>query len=289
MKGEIMKKAFLLAMILILAVSPMLYAQENQADTAAATPQTTEFYFGQGLQNDVLMVKSNAIFDTRGPLGAVIGFVPGITGEATIWLDSIMLVEAAQVAEEVKQPDTTESPQVDVEATQPDSVVAAESGPIIVPPEGYMRPMATFRIPLANLTTGNPARDELLKSEDYLDVANYPEAVFTLKGIQDPSALILENEKEVSMIASGELTMHGLSKNYANIRVFLTYIKQAPITKKNTELTGDLLHVTAEFTINLNDFAIAIQPDQLLKLDNKVDISVDAFGSTGQASPQASE
>jgi hypothetical protein len=120
-------------------------------------------------------------------------------------------------------------------------------------------------------------------------VANFPEAVFTLKGVQDPSSLILENEKEVSMIASGELTMHGQSMQYPNIRTFLTYIKQSPVTKKNTQLTGDLLHVSADFAINLSDFAIAIQPNQLLKIDNKVNITVDAFGSTIKASPQASQ
>lgn len=284
-----MKKAFLLAMILMLAVSPMLYAQKGDASTEPVTPQTTKFHFGQGLQNDILMVKSNALFDTRGPLGAVIGFVPGVSGESDIWLDSIMLVETAQVEQEVKEPDTTASPQIDVEATQPDSVVATETGPVLEPPAGYMRPAATFRIPLGNLMTGNPIRDSLLKSADYLDVANYPEAVFTLKGIQDPSSLILENEKQVTMIASGELAMHGQTKQYSNIRVGLTYIQQAPITKKNTQLTGDLLHVTADFVINLSDFGISIQPGQLLTLDNKVNVSVDAFGSTGQVSPQASE
>jgi hypothetical protein len=144
MKGEIMKRAFLLAVIVMLMVSPMLYAQESDAQTDQVTPQTTTFYFGQGFQNDILMVKSTAIFDTRGPLGAVIGFIPGVTGEVTVWLDSIMLVETAQVAQEVKQPDTAASPQIEVEATQPDSVVAAQEGPVITPPEGYMRPTATF-------------------------------------------------------------------------------------------------------------------------------------------------
>lgn len=284
-----MKKAFLLTIILMLAVSPMLYAQKSDASSEPVTPQTTKFYFGQGLQNDILMVKSNALFDTRGPLGAVIGFIPGVTGQSEIWLDSIMLVEAAQVEQEVQEPDTTASPQVDVEATQPDSVVATEVAPVVEPPAGYMRPAATFNIPLANLNTGNPARDEILKSEDYLDVANYPEAVFTLTNIQDPSSLFLENEKQITMIAGGDLTMHGQTKRYSNIRVALTYIEQAPITKKNTQLTGDLMHITADFTINLTDFGISIKPDQYLLIDNKVNITVDALGSTNQESAQASE
>jgi hypothetical protein len=316
MKGEIMRKAFLLALFLMIATGALLLAQEGEMPEEQVIPETTTFYFGQGLENDVLMVKSLAIFDSRAPLGSVVGLVRGMTGEMTIWLDSIKLVEVAEPepVEEEAEAETEAEAEVDtMQAEETDTMAAAEgeemaaeemieeepeeeadtvrieAAPTMVPPSGYTKPVMVMEIPLENLTTGNPEMDQLLKSEEYLNVAEYPTATFVLTNVTDPSEFKLEDMREVSLIATGELTMNGLSKSYANIRTFITYIEEKPITGNNTGMTGDLIHITAEFTISLSDFAIAIEPDNLLTMDDKVTLMFDGFGSTNQVTASAAQ
>jgi len=44
------------------------------------------------------------------------------------------------------------------------------------------------------------------------------------------------------------------------------------------------LHFTAELSIKFSDFEIVIQPENLLTLDDKVSILIDAFGTTNPLS-----
>jgi YceI-like domain len=292
-----MKRTFLSAILLVLMVCPMLFAQQGDAIEEPVNPETTVFYFGQNIESDILMIESVARFDSRAPLGTVVGMVQGLTGEATIWLDSIML-EQVDAVEPAAIYDVTEAEGDMVEDTAGviggdvaaaiDSTPATEHVPAIEPPTGYQKPLASFEIPISTFSTGNAARDEMFKSEEYLDVANYPIVNFELTGIQDPSSFQLKDGEEVSLTASGELTLHGISKRYSNIKVYMTYIEEKPITKQNTGITGNLLHFTVEMTINLSDFAISIQPENLLTIDNKVKIMMDAFGST-KSNTSASE
>ena len=303
-----MRKAFLLALFLMIATGALLLAQEGEMPEEQVIPETTTFYFGQGLENDVLMVKSLAIFDSRAPLGSVVGLVRGMTGEMTIWLDSIKLVEVAapETVEEEAEADTMQAEEADTMAAaegeemtaeepveeEPEEeadTVRMEAAPIVVPPSGYTQPVMVMEIPLENLTTGSSHLDSLLKSEEYLNVAEYPTATFVLTNVSDPSEFKLEDMREVSLIATGELTMNGLSKSYANIRTFVTYIEEKPITENNTGMTGDLIHITAEFTISLSDFAVAIEPDNLLTMDDKVTLMFDGFGSTNQITASATQ
>jgi|GEM_PF-3793435 len=298
-----MRKAFLLALFLMIVTGALLLAQEGEMREEQVIPETTTFYFGQGLENDVLMVRSLAIFDSRAPLGSVVGLVRGMTGELTLWLDSIKLVEVEEpepVMEEADQPDTMaeadtamemaaeeEAPAEEEPEEQMDTVRVTPPAPRAVPPSGYTQPVMVMEIPLDRLTTGNPQLDEMLKSENYLNVSEFPTATFVLTNVTDPSEYRLQDMREISLIGSGELTLNGLSKRYANIRVFMTYIEEKPITAENTGLTGDLIHITAEFSISLSDFAISIEPENLLTIDDRVNIMFDGFGSTNRMSASA--
>ncbi|NIS15432.1 MAG: hypothetical protein GWN00_22415 [Aliifodinibius sp.] len=298
-----MRKAFLLALFLMIGTAALLLAQEGEMPEEQVIPETTTFYFGQGLENDVLMLRSLAIFDNRAPLGSAVGLVRGMTGELTIWLDSIKLVEVEEVVseeeEEIQEPDTMaeadtaaempaeEEPAAAEEAEEQADTVRLAPAPTVVPPSGYTQPVMVMEIPLNRLTTGNPQLDEMLKSEDYFNVSEYPTATFVLTNVTDPSEYRLQDMREISLIASGELTLNGLSKRYANINVFITYIEEKPITGENTGMTGDLIHIIAEFTISLSDFAISIEPENLVTLDDKVNIMFDGFGSTNRMSASA--
>jgi polyisoprenoid-binding protein YceI len=283
-----MRKNLLLAVLVFLMANSLVLAQSGVAAEEPVQPETTVFYFGQNLEGDVLMVESVARFDTRAPLGTIVGMVTGISGKAEIWLDSVMLVQAVLEAEELEATLETdeETPEGATEAeaveevAEPAADSTEETEPEIIPPSGYIRPTASFEISLANLKTSSPVRDELLKSENYLDIANFPTAVFTMEGASEPSGYQLKNNEEISLTAVGELTLHGVTKRMGNIKVYLTYIEEKPVTRGNQGLTGNLLHVSAEFNIKLSDFGIIIPTEDLLTLDDLVKVTIDLFGST---------
>ena len=89
-----------------------------------------------------------------------------------------------------------------------------------------------------------------------------------------------EDKIEVVLNATGRLTLHGVTHPVSNIKVFLTYITEGPVTRKNRKLEGDLLHLTAEMSFKLSDFDISIPTENLLTLDDNVNIIIDAFGTT---------
>lgn len=285
-----MRKNLLLAVLIFLMANSLVLAQPGAAGDESAKPETTVFFFGQNLEGDVLMVESVARFDTRAPLGTVVGMIIGIEGRAEIWLDSVMLVQSEKVAEEVEEVEASTHDEAAAEEGEAEAVEevaepveeAAEetAEPEIIPPSGYNRPTASFEISLANLKTSSPARDELLKSENYLNVDSFPTAIFTLEGTSEPSGFHLKDNEEISITAVGELTLHGQTKRLGNIKVYMTYLEEKPVTKANMGLTGNLLHVSAEFNIRLSDFGIIIPTEDLLTLDDQVKITIDLFGST---------
>jgi len=283
-----MRKNLLLAVLIFLMANSLVLAQSGATAEEPVQPETMIFYFGQNLEGDVLMVESVARFDTRAPLGTIVGMVTGISGKAEIWLDSVMLVQAVLEAEELETtleadeetPEGTTEAEAVEEVPEPAADSTEQAEPEIIPPSGYSRPTASFEISLANLKTSSPLRDELLKSENYLDIANFPTAVFTMEGASEPSGFQLKNNEEISLTVVGELTLHGETKRLGNIKVYLTYIEEKPVTRGNQGLTGNLLHISAEFSIKLSDFGIIIPTEDLLTLDDLVKVTIDLFGST---------
>ncbi len=288
-----MRKNLLLAVLILFMANSMVLAQRGAASEepkASVQSETTVFYFGQNLERDVLMVESIVRFDTRAPLGTVMGMITGINGNAEIWLDSVLLAKAVEEVEEVQTSEGAENKLEEAEseaieevakeaaAAAEEAVQEIERG--VTPPEGYSRPTASFEISLANLKTSSPARDALLKSEKYLNIDSFPSALFTIEGASEPSGYHLKNNEEISLTAVGELTLNGHTRRMGNIKVYLTYLEEKPVTKANTGLTGNLLHVSAEFNIKLSDFGIIIPTEDLLTMDDLVKVTIDLVGTT---------
>ena len=291
-----MKKAVILATLLLL-ISSMLFAQHGKTSEEPAEPEITVFYFGQNIEGDVFQVLSSVRLDSRAPLGTIVGTLSGLDGELQIWLDSIVIVD-----EEAETP--AEKPveiSVEGDAMTEDTMAAEVEGEMeaidemeesadtismamVEPPSGYKKPVGTFEIPISSLSTGNATRDELFKSEEYLNVAEFPTAVFELVAVSDLSAFKLADNQEIGCIGIGDLTLHGVTRRISNIRMFINYIEEKPVTRQNRKLTGNLLHFTAELSIKLSDFDIVIKPENLLTLDDKVTIMIDAFGTTNPLS-----
>lgn len=285
-------KATIALLAILLMISTLLVAQEELE--MRVEPEVTVFTFGQNLEGDLMMVQGMVRIDSRAPMGMLGGFISGMTGQAEIWLDSILLVEstAEKSSEEAdlaqEEEELTEEVDSMAEATgdeslssdEPDSADTEdiEIEEVIEPPAGYTMPRMTMHFPLSTLTTGNAYRDSVIMSETYLDITNYPTATFKLTRIESPSSFELEDNIEISATGSGEITLHGQTKSIGNIRIYMTYISEKPLTEQNLELTGNVLHVNAELNIKLSDFGIVIPTEDLLTLNDEVLIIFDGYG-----------
>ncbi|RTR05395.1 YceI family protein [Halomonas nitroreducens] len=75
------------------------------------------------------------------------------------------------------------------------------SGQFSYDPDNLAASSANLEVDVASLTTNHAERDKHIKSDDFLDVAEYPTASFTSTGF--------ESTGENQGVLSGELTLHG--------------------------------------------------------------------------------
>src|SRR5216683_3185162 len=95
-------------------------------------------------------------------------------------------------------------------------------------------------IKAASINTGITARDNHLRSADFLDVERYPEITFQSLRIE---------KKGKHLFAVGTFTMHGVSKEIA-LPFQITGTDKNPTTKKMN------IGYTARITLNRRDFGI---------------------------------
>jgi len=103
-----------------------------------------------------------------------------------------------------------------------------------------------FRVPFKNLDTGNRLRNQHMLSSRWIDAAKYPEAVFTVSGIEKVKA----GPAVVKANLTGMMAIHGQEKEMS-IPVTIVYVKD-----KADSGTHDTLAVKANFNIKLDDFGI---------------------------------
>ncbi len=139
-------------------------------------------------------------------------------------------------------------------------------------------PMARFEVDLRDLTTGIEQRDEDMKSEEFLAVDSFPIATLELMSIRKAADIVLVNEGVVDIVARGTFELRGVLDT-VNVNAKLTYFEENEITQ--TRLPGDILKIDANFLIRLSDFGITIPEMAILKLDDRISISIDAYGATG--------
>lgn len=95
-----------------------------------------------------------------------------------------------------------------------------------------------------------------LKSEDFFNVAKYPEATFDVTGFK--------KESDTSYTVSGNFTLHGQTKNIS----FPTTVSQS----------GDTVKIDAKFDINRKDFGIvyAGMADDLIRDGVVIELKLEA-------------
>jgi polyisoprenoid-binding protein YceI len=130
-------------------------------------------------------------------------------------------------------------------------------------------------ISVASIKTAIDLRDEHLRSENWLDAANYPEITFKIKKVGDVKVL---EDSRVEAKVTGDFTVHGITKETV-ADVTLTYLDASDQTKQYAP--GDLLGVQAKFNIALSDFEV----ENMIvgqKVADTIEISANLRGSNAK-------
>lgn len=149
------------------------------------------------------------------------------------------------------------------------------TGSFTIDPRNLSSIRGTITSKVSTMKSGNATRDEHLKSAQWLDAARFPDITFRITSISG-----IKVSKNVARgTAKGSFTMHGITKQIS-IPFSLTYLDASAATARRAP--GDLVMLTADFTISLRDFKVAGQKGLIgSKVGEKIKIKAQLFGSTG--------
>jgi polyisoprenoid-binding protein YceI len=148
------------------------------------------------------------------------------------------------------------------------------SGSFTIDPQNLSSIRGTVSASVATMKTGNATRDGHLKSGQWLDAARYPTISFTISSV---SGIKVTGNKATGT-ATGTFSMHGVSKQIS-IPFSVTYLDESAATKKKAP--GDLVMVTADFSVSLKDFKVAgAQGIVGSKVGETIKVKAQLFGAT---------
>ncbi len=127
-------------------------------------------------------------------------------------------------------------------------------------------------LPTSPLQTGIAMRDRDLKAPKWLDAERYPTISFSIKKVLSVKK-ISSNKLDIKVL--GGFTLHGTT-NEIPVDAELTYLDESPQTEKRAP--GDLLGVTAKFSITLSKYGVQ---NMILgkRVSNNIKITVNIVGS----------
>ena len=134
-------------------------------------------------------------------------------------------------------------------------------------------------VPVKDLKTGIPLRDEHMMGEAWLDAAKHPEIKFVIKSAKD-AKLTKETAdfKTWDIVLVGDFTLKGITKEM-EIPARLTWLKQTEATQKRR--AGDLLALRAAWQVKLSDFDIKGMGDTIgTKISEVIDCEVSFVAGT---------
>ncbi len=136
-------------------------------------------------------------------------------------------------------------------------------------------------VPVADLTTGIPLRDEHMRSADWLNADTYPTITFLIErtdGVREVRRTDLAATYDVTLVGTFEL--RGQSREIT-VPARLTYLRESEQTKQ--KLPGDLLGVRANFQVPLRDYGItggSMGQVGGSKLSDTIGVEVSLFASS---------
>ena len=149
------------------------------------------------------------------------------------------------------------------------------TGSVTVDPANLAGAQGNVVAETAALRTGIDLRDEHLRSDTWLDSRRYPNATFELTRVEGATSLTANQLTQVRV--RGRFTMHGVTKNV----VATARVRWMPLTddmRQTPGITGDVLRVSANFTVRLTDFNISVPTIVRLKVSNEIRVNVNFRG-----------
>jgi polyisoprenoid-binding protein YceI len=127
-------------------------------------------------------------------------------------------------------------------------------------------------LPTASLKTGIAMRDKDLKAPKWLDAEKYPVISFKIKKVTSVKKIAV-NKLLVSVL--GDFNLHGVAKEIP-VEITMTYLDESSTTEAREP--GDLLGVTAKFSITLSNFNVQ---NMILgkRVSDNIDIGINVVGT----------
>lgn len=119
---------------------------------------------------------------------------------------------------------------------------AETTGTIDIDLEAIETLKATLKVPVASMKTGNDQRDEHLRSDTWLDAAQFAEITFETTAVKVTKPTSGADVKEAEVEVTGKFTLHGVTTDLT-----------APATLKWKE---NKLKITTKFQVKLADYNI---------------------------------
>ena len=145
----------------------------------------------------------------------------------------------------------------------------------------------TVRVVLDSLHSGVNKRDEHMKSEHFLDVANHPFAEFSLDSLSHPGVNQLDPGKPADVCLYGKFSVHGLTKNVVVIGKATYFNGDDNLAKLG--FPGNIISFDGKFSIQLADYEIKRPQMLFMKLSEGQDIHIFFTATTGRSPIGASK
>ena len=123
---------------------------------------------------------------------------------------------------------------------------------------------ANIKVDLTKVTTGIAMRDEHMRSKDYLNTSEYPEAIFAMEGLLKTASSSMPEGEPVDVTLKGKFTIHGVTRT-VEVTGKATYLKEVSGLVE-MGYPGDILNFDGAFTVLLNDYKIKRPQFLVLKL-----------------------
>lgn len=138
-------------------------------------------------------------------------------------------------------------------------------------------------VPVADLTTGIPLRDEHMRSADWLNAEAYPTITYFIERTDD-----IKEIKRSALATTYDMTLIGNFElrgetHEIHVPVRVTFLRESEQTKQ--KMPGDLLGVRAHFNVPLKDYGItggAMGQVVGTKLSDTINIEVSLFASSSK-------
>lgn len=148
------------------------------------------------------------------------------------------------------------------------------SGSVAFDPTNPTTTRGRIVLDAASLTVGNPLMGEHLRSDQWLDVAQFPEIVFEAVGLENVRA----QGTQLTADVQGKLTVKGVTKVIRVPVIFTHLADKLGARVGDPKVKGDLLVLRANFAINRGDFDI--KPGELTdKVAEIIHLSLSIAGS----------